>query len=220
MQILMSTYLSIHHAKSAAHFSRLAAGVEGSDYLSARSEIGIYVGASVLSAVAFLEATINELFAEVEKDTNNWLVNVSDKSKNLIKTLSEIETIDRSRILDKYDIFLVAAGFESISRGSVERQNAKSLITLRNKITHYKASWLDSGSKDLMRKGSSYKGDYWTDFNKLVFGKDHRGKAHRWDQREYAAWACKTSFEFVEAVFKVLGSNSNINHVREELQLK
>ena len=101
----MSTYLSIHHAKSAAHFSRLAARVENSECLSSRSEIGTHVGASILSAVAFLEATINELFAEAEKDGNKWLENISEKSKRLIKTLSEIEAINRSSILDKYDVF-------------------------------------------------------------------------------------------------------------------
>lgn len=219
MQILMSTYLSIHHAKSAAHFSRLAARVENSECPSSRSEIGTNVGASILSAVAFLEATINELFAEAEKDGNKWLENISEKSKRLIKTLSEIEAIDRSSILDKYDIFLVSAGFEPVARGSAESQNAKALISLRNNITHYKASWLDSGSKELMRKGSSYKGDYWVNLNKLVFGKDHNDKRHKWDQKEYAQWACKSSFEFVEAIFKIIGSKSNIDHVKNDLLL-
>ena len=219
MQILMSTYLSIHHAKSAAHFSRLAARVENSECLSSRSEIGTHVGASILSAVAFLEATINELFAEAEKDGNKWLGNISEKNKRLIKMLSEIEAINRSSILDKYDVFLVSAGFEPVARGSVESQNAKALISLRNNITHYKASWLDSGSKELMRKGSSYKGDYWVNLSKLVFGKDHNGKRHKWDQKEYAQWACRSSFEFVEAIFKTIGSKSNIDHVKNDLLL-
>lgn len=220
IQILMSKYLSIHHAKSAAHFSRLAASIENDENQLARSEIATHVGASILSAVAFLEATINELFAESERDSNAWLANVTDKSKKLIKTLSEIDAIDRSNILDKYDIFLVSAGFEPISRGCPESQNVKALITLRNNITHYKASWLDSGSKELMRKGSSHKGNYWIELNQLIFGKNHNHKAHTWEQSEYAEWACKSSFEFVEAVFKVLGSPSNINHVQEDLLLR
>ena len=219
MQILMSTYLSIHHAKSAAHFARLAARVENSDCISSTSEIGIYVGASILSSVAFLEATINELFAEAENDPNKWLENISDESKRLIKTLSALEAIERSSIIDKYEIFLVSAGFEPVLRGSTESQNAKALIVLRNSITHYKAAWLDSGSKELMRNGSSYKGDYWVNLNKLVFGKDHNCKPHKWEQKEYARWACESAFAFVEAIFGRIGSKSNIEHIKDDLSL-
>jgi len=218
VQILIQTYLSIHHAKSAAHFARAAKAIINENS-SSKSEIGTNVGASILSSVAYLEASINELFSEAEKDSNKWLLNVDERSKKLLKTLSTIESIDRASILEKYDIFLVAAGFEPIPKGDNVSQNVKSVISLRNNITHYKASWLDSGSKELMRKGSSYKGEYWQNLNKLIYGRDFGDKPHCWQQANYAEWALKSSIDFVDTVFKTLGSKSNVDNVKCELEM-
>jgi hypothetical protein len=217
IQMLLQTYLSIHHAKSAAHFVRCANQVKVEN-IRLSSEIGVNVSAAILSSIAFLEATVNELFSEAESDSNKWLKNITIESKKLITTLSNIDSIDRASILEKYEIFLVSANLEPIPKGSKIYQNIKEVIYLRNKITHYKASWLDAGSEELLRNGSSHKTDYWKRLNKLVFLENSDNKAHTWEQKEYASWALKSSIDFVEEIFNKLGVSSNINHVRAELE--
>jgi hypothetical protein len=66
--IKMRTYYSDHHIWAAAHFARLAAKLErefsGAHVGDLFREHRSYVTASIFGAASFLEATINELFAD------------------------------------------------------------------------------------------------------------------------------------------------------------
>ena len=66
--VKMRTYYSDHHIWAAAHFARMAGKIESGLSDEHPSNLFIehraYVTASVFAAVSFLEATINELFAD------------------------------------------------------------------------------------------------------------------------------------------------------------
>jgi hypothetical protein len=69
--IRMRTYFSLHHIGAAAHFARLSKKVE-TEYSGTIEEEQFkqhrtYVTGSIVMAISFLEATINELFSDAQE---------------------------------------------------------------------------------------------------------------------------------------------------------
>jgi len=86
--IEVSHQLSFSHIKAAAHFANLSYEIEDKyDDSKYSSELfdkhRSYVIGSIITAVCYLEATINELFTNVEyiSHSNGWSSDVAQKMK-------------------------------------------------------------------------------------------------------------------------------------------
>ena len=99
------------------------------------------VTAAILSAAAFLESSINELYKSVI-DGNQKFSHLPTK---LFKEIWEVADGERFPILKKYQTALVMAGKERFAKGNEFYQNAESLIKLRDVLMHYKPEWNDEG---------------------------------------------------------------------------
>jgi hypothetical protein len=147
-------FFSPDHIRSAALFARQSYAIEakGARNLTRSEEDDhrAYVTGAIMSSVAFLEATINEHFADVAEENQYQDI----LSPEAIKDLRDAwigtcwsEPIDKTkpRILDKYTIFLQLARDDEFDRadfkGGLPYQNVLELIGLRNDLMHFKTAW-------------------------------------------------------------------------------
>ena len=88
-EIKTRTYFSIKHIMSAALFSRLSYDIENNpldrNSSESRSKHDAYVIGAVFAATGFLEATINELIADVEENSVDIIDKIEPTKRRLLK---------------------------------------------------------------------------------------------------------------------------------------
>jgi hypothetical protein len=131
--------LSRQHFWAADYFAKRAAEIEAktkplSDEI--RSQHRAYVTGAIISAVAALESSINELYLEAQDHTLKGLD--SGKVALLEQFWPEIEQYP---ILHKYQTALLIVGASKLDKGQSPYQDAESLRKLRNALIHYKPEW-------------------------------------------------------------------------------
>lgn len=154
VQVRMRSYFSRYHILAAAQFSRMSLDLEhNTDYVPLPGDEkqrifdehrGAVIGA-VICSTSFLEAVINEAFADASE---SYLTHLGCITKETAEGLGSIwrgspesRPIERIPIVEKFDRFLEGAGLEKIDRRSPVYSNARCLITLRNAVVHYVPVW-------------------------------------------------------------------------------
>ena len=134
LSISIRTYFSIQHIQSAALFARHTYDVEKNyDGIFSEklfSQHSAYVTAAILSSVFFLEATINELFADTV-DTNHGMVDkLTPLTKNLMAQMWKLEVPRTAsfNILQKYQIALTLAQKPLFDSGTQPYQDVHLLM--------------------------------------------------------------------------------------------
>jgi len=136
-------YFSRVHLRAIEHFSKLAGEIEDSHsgqphfYIEHR----MYVINSLLSASAFLEAAINEVYQDAYDKHITYLESLDPKVIATLADFWEMTEQDNKRILstlDKYQLALRFVGKEPFRKGENPYKDASIVIKLRNFLTHYK----------------------------------------------------------------------------------
>ncbi len=138
---LFRSYFSIHHLWAAEHFSRLARGIENKHegrphfYIEHR----VYVVNSLLSATAFLEAAINELFQDAH---DRHLAYIEHLDEEVVSDLADFWNKTDfgygNATLQKYEVALSIGKKDPFVKGKNPYQDANLVIKIRNFLTHYK----------------------------------------------------------------------------------
>ena len=144
-------YFSIQHIKSACLFAQFSFNIEtlgdGRSREERLTEQTAYVTGSILSSVAFLEATINEVYA----DAADGMLNARKLDAGDVRRLGilwETEAFERrAGILEKLQVALTFADSQAFDAGVAPYQDARLLIKLRNFIVHAKPEWITAGVK-------------------------------------------------------------------------
>jgi hypothetical protein len=200
---------------AAAYFARKALGVEsnytdlvdGEPYFAHRG----YVTGAVFSAVASLEATVNELYIDAQ-DANSPTFQGVDPI--VPKLLAEYwEEIESASILRKYQSALILARKWKFDQGTSPYQEVDSLIQLRNALVHYKPEW-DTDLREHRKIENRLKGRFaensFVGPNDAFFPKKCLGHG-------CAEWAVKSSVTFIEEFFRQLGLSSIFMNYPQEL---
>ena len=200
---------------AAAYFARKALGVEsnytdlvdGEPYFAHRG----YVTGAVFSAVASLEATVNELYIDAQ-DANSPTFQGVDPI--VPKLLAEYwEEIESASILRKYQSALILARKSKFDQGTSPYQEVDSLIQLRNALVHYKPEW-DTDLREHRKIENRLKGRFaensFVGPNDAFFPKKCLGHG-------CAEWAVKSSVTFIEEFFRQLGLSSIFMNYSQEL---
>lgn len=158
------SYWASLHLISATALTRFSFQLE-SRLLAGESE-GVFsqerracVTGAILTSVAFLEATANELFSDAADVVPG--IPGAASSTLMLGRLNGLtaDTIQRYRamwklsvprranyqVLNKFEIALALADKEPFDRGSRVYQEAALLIKLRNSLIHYEPSWAPRG---------------------------------------------------------------------------
>jgi hypothetical protein len=221
-------YFSVIHIETAALFTRQAKAIEvacsntpGIQLASdIRGDYQGYVIGAIFSSVAFLEAAINELFAD---PSDPMFSKISSRSKygrlrlprDTVRLMAEmwqhgIPRTARYSILEKYAIALSLARKEPMEKGTSPWQPTELLIRLRNTLMHAEPTtepqWPpeNPGRKSALeghRLGKALTGCF--PLNPLVTGGPYfpdKILGHG-----CATWAVKTSTAFAAAFAQRLG---------------
>jgi hypothetical protein len=136
------TNLSMTHLFSAARFSRdvgrLEATHAGAPFGEFFEEILANASASILLAVAGLEAFANELFI----DHRQHLPAVTPQIVERVWV-----AVERRHVLSKIDMALVLQGCPALDQSRRPAQDVNVLVELRNSLTHFKPEWQDQAVK-------------------------------------------------------------------------
>jgi hypothetical protein len=152
----MRTYFSSHHLYAAAQLTRqcerLERDIEWESLPGAEKQRLLYehrsnVIGALLCSTAFLEAMINEAFADAAQ---NYRAHLGTMSKETIQTLGSLWQGIRVRrrgssTLERVVLFLKTAGVERIERRRVVWAHTERLLELRNAIVHYEPEWQPAG---------------------------------------------------------------------------
>ena len=144
-------YLSIVHLKNAARFTRLTGEIEQHTEFS----WGIfdpheaYAMGAILSSVAFLEATVNELYADAADNSHpseimrsigeGYAMEMQKDVRGLLAGLWGTKRFRMgARTLEKYETALEISGAAEFDKGAQPYQDVALLIQLRNALIHFK----------------------------------------------------------------------------------
>jgi hypothetical protein len=151
--VSMRSYFSSWHLWAAQHFTRLAEEIEA-QHNGKRSASNIrlqaYVTNAVLSAAAFLEAAINEIYDDIADEHPGYADPLAPATKRLLAGLWG--RVERWPILEKYQAALLCAGLEAFEKGQPPFEDAKLLIDLRNRLMHARPKTQATGEVDDLSK--------------------------------------------------------------------
>jgi hypothetical protein len=106
-----------------------------------RSHHRAYVTAAILSGVAFLEASINELYLSALDKDRTALPSFND---HLFELFAQFWLdVEKSSILNKYQVALALATKPRFDKGGRIYQEAETIVQLRNCLVHYQPEWDD-----------------------------------------------------------------------------
>lgn len=160
--LAIKNYLSTYHILAAAYFSRQSAQIEKKkDTISSAYNDGsalehrALIMACIASSVAFLESTINELFADAADSIHKsqHAKELDENTQRLMASLWDVENFGRSTsTLDKYQTVLRLAEKKKFDKGRNPFQDAKILIDLRNALSHFKPEWVQTNDGNAGQK--------------------------------------------------------------------
>lgn len=133
-----------HHLFAAHHFADLACDLEKAHAGNADRDVKrrhrAYVTGAVLSGAAFLEASINELYIEVQDHATNGVAG----RRVLALPAHFWSSVARPPILHKYQLALVVADAEPFDESRSPFRDADGLIALRDALVHGRPEWRDA----------------------------------------------------------------------------
>lgn len=133
--------ISKNHLTSARLFAGFAAEVEAKDSLSKADEHAhrAYATGAIVLSVAFLEASINELFLDAVDRNKTSLASMTEQQMALLGRLWDY--IGNRRLLDKYEIVLKECGGRLFEKKAELLKDVELLIDMRNSLVHYQPEW-------------------------------------------------------------------------------
>lgn len=214
-------YLSISHLSAAALFAKQCLELESSSGCTAidgieRRKHNAYAVSSVIVSAAFLEATINELFADCSEGLYPERINTLP-AKHLMGRLWKkgIPRTASFSILEKYEIALELNAKSAIDKSVNPYQDVKLLVELRNALIHYEPETIVScGGNDatkLHKFETRFQGKF--ERNRLT-GVGNPFYPDKLLGAGCAKWAVKAAVAFTDAFFQKVGVPATYEHVR------
>ncbi len=207
-------YLSISHLSAAILFSQKATKLETTltlgDPLSddGLCEYNACVVTSIMLSVAFLEAAINELWADCGEDYCAEQIK-SISHRKIMAALWNKSPLKRSTMLEKFELALELNEKPSIPKDTGPYQDVKLLIELRNALVHYEP--------ETMYDFGYNKNDTEHKFEKKLRGKFDLNRLTGPGNSFYpdkvlgagcARWAVASAIAFADCFFNNLGISS------------
>ncbi|WP_212630692.1 hypothetical protein [Pseudomonas sp. KB-10] len=178
-----------------------------------------YAASSLFTTVAFLEALINELFADAAQKNGGNLSSIDPGSLALIADLGESTSVQKSTVTEKFGILLRAAQKEPISKSCNPGQDLATAIRLRNELVHYKAEFFDVGTPGAARVGNFLESKLPHQISGRFQPRPGSAgmRADGWLGAGCASWALKHAISYADEVFLRLGIKPIYDHVRQTL---
>ena len=221
---------SVRYIQSAALLCRLGYAIEqeyrgeGTVPPDVQLRHEAFILNSVLSTVAFLESTINELHADASDEAYFF---ADEQHELLLRQISEKwkneKNFDRAPVLTKYQKILTLAGKPPFETGDRAFDNVRDLIEIRNHLMHYRREWVEISGNGHPRSHEQTMAERFGRVLKRKFAHNPFAPGNRPffpDQclgHGCAEWALVNSIIFTDAFFRKLDLPAPYDGVREEL---
>lgn len=167
-----------------------------------------YVLSAVINSAVFLEAAVNELFADAYENhgvtDDGYIAPLDEKTRHRIAAWWG-EHGDRSPILSKYQMLLALADQPRLDRDAAPFQDAAALVKLRNRLVHYEPETLFAVKEHAVEKQL---GGKFAD-NTLMVGSGNSWWPSHALGAGCAQWACTSAVALADEVVDRLGVNPN-----------
>lgn len=220
-------YLSMQHIQSAALFAQRSGQIEkkydGNFSNELLTEYWANITASIFAAVSFLEATINELFADATEEYSEYPKNLNSNIKALMADMWKkgIPRTARYPILEKFDIALILARKPAFDRGKPPAQDVELVVRLRNNLVHYEPEWINdetTASSMSATKKKFIKGLRGKFTNNPLMSKNNPFFPDKCLSYGCARWAFLSSLSYSDEFYAKLGVSAPYEHIRQHLQ--
>lgn len=218
---------SLQHIQSAALFTRQAYLLEKaydgkfSEELFADNKS--YATEAIIATAAFLEASINELFADtVDNPETDQMKQLDINTRQLMAEMWELKVPRTASydILQKYQIALTLARKQLFDLGRLPAQDIKFVIKIRNDLIHFEPTWVSTLEKDMYVDTSNYQNlqkENKFPINALYAGTQNPFFPDKCLGYGCAKWAVNTAIKFVEEFYARMGIPSPITHIKHRL---
>lgn len=217
----------MQHIQSAALFARRSGQIEkkydGNFSNELLTEYWADITASIFAAVSFLEATINELFADATEEYSEYPKSLNSNIKALMADMWKkgIPRTARYPILEKFDIALILARKPTFDRGKPPAKDVELVVQLRNNLIHYEPEWMSdettassmAATEKKLSKG--LRGKFSTS---PLMGKNNRFFPNKCLSYGCARWAVESSLAYSDEFYKKLGVSAPYEHIRQCLR--
>ena len=223
LSIQIRHYLSIQHLESALFFcqrcERLECQHKAQEWQQVSCRHQAFAIGTILSAVAFLEATANEIFADaLDSHLTEHLSGLNISAAERLGRLWHLGVPRTASfdILRKYDIALAATDRPAMDRSKNPVQAITLLAKLRNALVHYEPETLLIGENPASPEEVHYlesrlKGKF--RMNQLMKGTANPFFPNKCLGHGCANWAVESSTAFVRAFSRKMGTKVIFEHV-------
>lgn len=218
-------YFSIQHIQSAALFARQCYQVEqrydGSFSSDLMADHWSYVTGAIFAAVSFLEATINEVFADTVDHPDGELASHLDAAtKQLVADMWKLGILKTSRFktLEKFQMALTLAKKPLLDSSRSPFQDVETLIIIRNDLIHFEPVWTSVEAEKTHKRILSLQNENKFAFNPLITSAGNPFYPDKCLGHGCAKWAVTNSIQFVEDFYSRMGIPVLFDHVRSRLK--
>ena len=185
--------LALQHLWNARHMAALCRNVEHDRIADGKREIDNEVRGlammAFISAAAFVESLINELFSQ--PSNGQRIAGIPPDAVRTMKVLwDEVPSFERAATLDKYQAALAAIGKPQAIKNSPTRQPVQTVLDLRNALLHYKPKWQGNTAQ--------YMANQLSDVPRSRQLRPGAGFPNEVLNADSAEWACKVCVDFVD----------------------
>jgi hypothetical protein len=227
LSVKIRNFYSLQHIQSAALFTRQAYLLEKSYNGTFSEELfadnKAYATEAIIATVAFLEASINELFSDaVDNYESEQIKQLDTNTKQLMAEMWKLDVPKTAayNILQKYQIALTLARRPLFDLGKPPTQDIKFIIKIRNDLIHFEPAWITALDHDISVDTSSYQTlqqEKKFPINALYAATQNPFFPDKCLGYGCAKWAVNTSIKFVEEFYSRMGIPSPINHLKHRL---
>jgi len=224
---------SVRYIQSAALLCRLGYEIE---HVQGKTEVPspdsllrheVFILNSLLSSAAFLECTINELYADAADDACSF---GDEKKEALLRIIREKwnnrKNFDRAPLITRYQKILGIAKKPSFDETSPVFSDVRHLVEIRNHLMHYKREWVSvRDEEEAWNSEETFAGK----FEKLLKNKFPENPFARKNQPFFpdklmghgcAEWAVLTSLAFTDEFFNKLEVPAPYDGLKNELETR
>lgn len=222
VQIAIRHYFSLNHLATASVMARQCAEIESVEPSSLDWAVSNQTNqacaiSALIASVAFLEATINEVFSDCADGTS--ACGQPFPNAGLLASLwtQGIPRTASYSVIEKYQIALTLAGKEQMPTNRNPAQDVDALVFARNYLIHFEPEFVrstnDSEKAKFQRIHSRLRNKF--DLNRLVpencmfFPEKVLGAG-------CAKWAASTAIAFTDHFFRSVGVRATYDHLRGE----
>jgi hypothetical protein len=223
VQIAIRHYFSLSHLAAASVMAKQCEDIESAESLSVEWPASNHTNqacaiSALISSVAFLEATINEVFSDCADGTSPHSQPFPNAGLLASLWAQGVPRTASYSVIEKYQIALTLAGKEQMPINCNPAQDVDALVFARNYLIHFEPEFVRSTTvsekakfqKIHSRLRNKFELNRLAPKNCLFFPEKALGAG-------CAKWAASTALAFTDCFFRSVGVPPTYDHLRSEL---